>query len=142
LEGAINNVRQYARVAGRPVDMSLVKEALGDFVLHVVRSITLADVDKAVCIALRLPQGTLQSKGRSTRAVAHSRMVAIFLCRKHTAATFSEIAKYFGVRNHSTAVNAEKTTKKWLDANQVIAIGDRNWPAKDLIDRIERELQK
>jgi chromosomal replication initiator protein len=69
-------------------------------------------------------------------------MVAVFLCRKHTAATYGEIAKHFGAKTHSTAVAAEKKVRGWLDKDLSVAIGDRDWRAKELIDRVERELQR
>ena len=141
LEGAVNGVRHYARVTGRPVDAPLVREALGDLLRHAVRVVTVANVDAAVCSVLRLPAGTLQSKARSW-AVSHPRMIAVYLCRKHTAATYGEIAKHFGAKTHSTAVAAEKKVRAWLDADKQVAIGDRDWRAKELVDRIERELQR
>jgi chromosomal replication initiator protein len=141
LEGAVNSVRHYAKVTGRPVDQAVAKEALGDLLRHAVRVVTVADVDAAVCAVLRLAAGTLQSKAR-TWAVSHPRMIATYLCRKHTAATYGEIAKHFGAKTHSTAVAAEKKVRGWLEKDQSVAIGDRDWRAKDLIDRIERELQR
>lgn len=141
LEGAVNSVRHYARVTGRPADAALAREALGDLLRHAVRVVTVADVDAAVCAALRLVTGTLQSKAR-TWAVTHPRMVAVYLCRKHTAATYGEISKHFGAKTHSTAVAAEKKVRAWLAADARVAIGDRDWPAKELVDRVERELQR
>jgi chromosomal replication initiator protein len=141
LEGAVNSVRHYAKVTGRPVDQSVVREALGDLLRHAVRVVTVADVDAAVCSVLRLASGTLQSKSRAW-AVTHPRMIAIYLCRKHTAATYGEISKHFGAKTHSTAVAAEKKVRAWLEKGASVAIGDRDWPAKELVDRIERELQR
>lgn len=141
LEGAVNSVRHYAKVTARPVDQVTVREALGDLLRHAVRVVTVADVDAAVCAVLRLASGTLQSKARSW-AVSHPRMIAMFLCRKHTAATYGEIAKHFGVKTHSTAVAAEKKVRQWLAGDLNVAIGDRDWRAKELLDRIERELQR
>jgi chromosomal replication initiator protein len=85
--------------------------------------------------------GTLQSKARSW-AVSHPRMVATYLCRKHTAATYGEISKHFGAKTHSTAVAAEKKVRAWIDKDASVAIGDRDWRVKELIDRVERELQR
>ncbi|MDB5312244.1 MAG: chromosome replication initiation protein [Gemmataceae bacterium] len=141
LEGAVNGIRHYAKVTGRPVDQALVREALGDLLRHAVRVVTVPDVDGAVCAVLRLAAGTLQSKARSW-AVSHPRMVAIYLCRKHTAATYGEISKHFGAKTHSTAVAAEKKVRGWLDRDEGVAIGDRDWRAKELVDRVERELQR
>jgi chromosomal replication initiator protein len=141
LEGAVNSVRHYAKVTGRPADMATAREALGDLLRHAVRVVTIADVDAAVCATLRLAAGTLQSKSRAW-TVTHPRMVAIYLCRKHTAATYGEISKHFGAKTHSTAVAAEKKVRVWMDKNGSVAIGERDWPVKELLDRVERELQR
>jgi chromosomal replication initiator protein len=141
LEGAVNSVRHFAKVTGRPADVSLAREALGDLLRHTVRTVTVADVDAAVCAVLRLSSGVLQSKARSW-AVSHPRMAAIYLCRKHTAATYGEIAKHFGAKQHSTAVAAEKKVRGWLKDDIKLALGDREWRAKDLLDRVERELMR
>lgn len=141
LEGALHCLRHYSRVSGRPVDMSVVREALGDLLRHAIRVVTVPEVDAAVREVLRLPAGMLQSRGRSW-AVSHPRMIAAYLCRKHTAATYGEISKFFAARTHSTAVSSEKKVRTWLDRDMSIAIGDREWRAKEIIDRIERELMK
>lgn len=141
LEGAINSIRQYARVTAGAITPQLAREALGDLLRHVVRTITLADVDATVCAMLRLSAGALQSKAR-TWAVSHPRMLAVFLSRKHTTATYGEIARYFGAKNHSTAVAAEKKVRGWLQNDEPLSLGERVWKARDLLDRIERELQR
>jgi chromosomal replication initiator protein len=69
-------------------------------------------------------------------------MIATYLARKHTAATYGEIAKHFGVKTHSTAVAAEKKVRGWLQKGESLALGDRKWDVKDLLDRVERELQR
>ena len=141
LEGAINSVRHYARVTGRPVDAVSAHEAIGDLLRHTIRAVTIHDVDAAVCTVLRLAGGSLQAKSRAW-AVTHPRMLAIYLCRKHTAATYGEISKHFGAKTHSTAVAAEKKVRVWMEKDLLIAIGDRDWRATELRDRIERELQR
>ncbi len=141
LEGAVNSVRHYAKVTGRPADMQTAREALGDLLRHAVRVVSVADVDAAVCAILRLASGTLQSKSRAW-TVTHPRMIAIYLCRKHTAATYGEISKHFGAKTHSTAVAAEKKVRGLIEKGTSVAIGDRDWPVKELLDRVERELQR
>ncbi len=141
LEGAVNSVKHYAKVTGRPVDLAVVREALGDLLRHAVRVVSVVDVDASVCGVLRLGSGTLQSKSRAW-AVTHPRMIAIYLCRKHTAATYGEISKHFGAKTHSTAVAAEKKVRAWMEKDASVTIGDRAWRAKELLDRIERDLQR
>jgi chromosomal replication initiator protein len=139
LEGAINSLAHYSRLEQRPVDMPLAREALGELLRHSVRTISLGDIDRAVCVVLKLSAGKLQSGARAW-AISHPRMIASYLCRKHTAATYGEIAKHFGSRTHSTAVAAEKKVRGWLEKKQSLPMGDREWNVPELIEKIEREL--
>jgi len=141
LEGAIHSIRHFSRATGRPIDLNLAREALGDLLRHAVRVVGMADIDAAVCSVLRLPANTLRSKSR-TWAVSHPRMIGIYLCRKHTAASYSEISIYFGNKTHSTAVAAEKTVRSWLQADRSVKAGERDCRVRELIERIERELQR
>ena len=91
------------------------------------------------CAVLKLEAGALQDKGRAW-AVSHPRMVAMFLSRKHTAASYSDIGRHFGGRNHSTAVAAEKKVRQWYDADSELALGQRRIRVRELIERVERDL--
>lgn len=141
LEGAVHSLRHYARVTGQPVTKELAREALGELLRHAVRVVRVADVEAAVVSALKLPAGALRSKSKAW-AVSHARMLAIYLARKHTAATYGEISAYFGNKTHSTAVAAEKKVRGWLASNEAVRAGDRAWKARDLLDKVERELQR
>jgi chromosomal replication initiator protein len=139
LEGAVHSVRHYSRVTGRPVDVRLVREALADLLRHAIRVVRLEDVDMATCVALRLDAGSLQSKARAW-AISHPRMVAMFLARKHTTASYSDIGGHFGGRNHSTVVAAEKKVRQWLQSDAELSLGERRVRVVELIERIERDL--
>lgn len=139
LEGALHSLRHYARVTVKPIDIPLAREALGDLLRHAVRVVRLEDVDAAVCQVLRLPQGTLQSKARAW-SVSHPRMLAVFLARKLTAASYGEIGQYFGGRNHSTAVAAEKKVRQWLQTDGTLALSRQTWRVRELVEMAERHL--
>lgn len=139
LEGAIRNLRHHAKVEGRPINLSLAQEALGDLLRHAVRIVGLTDIDTAVCQALRLKLGTLQSHARSW-SVSHPRMIAVYLARKHTAASYSEIGKHFGGRNHSTAVAAENKVREWLDDDANLGGGPKPCRVAELIEQAEKVL--
>lgn len=139
LEGALHTLRHYSRVAGRPVDKGLAREALGELLRHSVRAVQLADVDRAVCHVMRLQNGALQSKDRAW-AVSHPRMLAVYLARRHTSASYSEVGHYFGGRSHSTAVAAEKKVRTWLQANGELTLGTQSLSVRQIVERMERML--
>jgi chromosomal replication initiator protein len=139
LEGALNGLRHFCRVTGRPADLAAAREALVDLLRHAVRVVLLTDVEKAVCSALRLEAGALRAKGRAW-AVSHPRLVAMHLARKHTASSYSEIAIHFGVRNHSSAVAAEKKVRQWLADDANLSFGEQRVRVRDVVERVERDL--
>jgi len=139
LEGAVRNLRHFAKVLGKPIDKAIAHEALGDLLRHAVRVVRLDEVDAAVCQVLRLPWGTLQSKARSW-SVSHPRMIAVYLARKHTAASYSDIGRHFGGRNHSTAVAAEKKVRGWMSGNSSFTGGSKPWRVREIVELAERVL--
>jgi chromosomal replication initiator protein len=139
VEGALHSLRHYSRVTGRPIDVGLAREALADLLRHAVRVVQVEDVDRSVCQVLRLEPGALQSKNRAW-AISHPRMVAMFLARKHTAASYAALGGHFGQRNHSTAVAAEKKVRQWLQEDAELALGERPIRVRELVERVEREL--
>lgn len=138
LEGALHSVQHFARVHVRPIDLALAREALGEVLRHSVRLLQLADVENAVCQVLGLEPKALQTRKRGWM-VSHPRMLAMYLARKHTAATYAEIGHRFGGLNHSTAVAGEKKVRQCLADNSNLNLG-RSVPVRDLVERIEREL--
>jgi chromosomal replication initiator protein len=141
LEGAIHSVVHHARVTGRTIDAELAREALAEVLRSSVRTVELSDIDRAVTTTLEMPTGTLQSPKR-TQQISGARMVAMYLARKHTSATYSEIGQHFGQRNHSTAVAAEKRVRLWLAENARVALGKTKTPVGEMIERIEGELAR
>jgi chromosomal replication initiator protein len=139
LEGALHGVRHFSRVTGRSVDLGLVREALADLLRHAVRVVRVEDVDRVVCVALRLETGALQSRARAWE-ISHPRMVAMYLARKHTASAYSEIGGHFGGRNHSTVVAAEKKVRQWVQDDAELSLGERRVRVREVIERVEREL--
>ena len=67
-------------------------------------------------------------------------MIAVFLARRHTAASYAEVGGWFGGRNHSTAVAAEKKVRQWLRDDAELAFGERRIRVREVVERAEREL--
>jgi chromosomal replication initiator protein len=141
LEGALNTLRHFSNVTGRPIDVGLAREVLADLLRHSIRVVNLADIDATICRVLQLACGSLQSKARNWM-VSHPRMLAMFLARKHTAAAFSEVGQFFGARTHSTAVAAEKKVRQWLRDDEWLTMGERRVRVREIVELVERHLLK
>ena len=113
LEGALHTVIAQAALTGKRLDLNLAQNALRDTIRHTSRTVGLRDVERAVCQLFQVSGDALKSDSR-TRALAYPRMMAMYLARKHVGAAYSEIGNYFGGRNHSTVISAEKKVESWL----------------------------
>ena len=89
-----------------------------------MRVLQLEDVERTVCQTLGLDKGGLRNSQRGW-IVSHPRMLAVYLARKHTAATYTEIGQYLGRRSHSTAVAAEKKVREWLKTDASLNLGQQ-----------------
>ena len=136
LAGAVNRLEATSHMLGVPITRGLAEEALSDLVRASVRSVRLADIERAVCSAFGLPAGTLQTS-RRTKTVNHPRMLAMFLARKHTPAALTEIGSYFGRRSHSTVIAAHKTVSSWVSSRSQLQIADARWDADEAVRRVE-----
>lgn len=67
--------------------------------------VNIADIQKLVRGEWDLPRDAMFTKARA-RDIARPRQVAMYLCRKHTDASFPSIGLRFGGRDHTTVLHA------------------------------------
>jgi len=73
--------------------------------------ILMNDIQKIVASYYNMNVDTMTSDKR-TRAIAHPRQVAMFLCREFTDRSFPEIGRRFGGRDHTTVLHADRVVKQ------------------------------
>ena len=140
LSGALNRLAAMAQAYSRRIDLAFAQMALADLIRASCRPVRLADIEQAVCECLGLEKTQLQSPAKS-KAVAHPRMLAMYLARKHTPAGLAEIGDHFGHRSHTTVVSAEKRVNQWLSKSSSLAVRGRSWSVHDAIEEIEGRLR-
>lgn len=139
LEGALHSLLAHALLAGKRLDLALARVALRDTIRHTARSIALKDVERAVCQLFGIEPDALKADNRS-RSVAYPRMLAMHLARKHAGAAYSEIGRYFGNRNHSTVISAERKVDGWLRDESRNGILPGFETMGDILQALERAL--
>lgn len=105
LEGVLLRLDAVASVAGRPITMALVEEALAPYGRRRPQGPTIAGIVGEVCRHFGLTEDELVSSGRTRRLVV-PRQVAMWLCRQHTQAALTEIGQRLGGRDHATVLHA------------------------------------
>ena len=110
LEGAIAKVAMLAQVTDRPLDLQLAQEALGGDRGPLRREVSIEDILRVVTGRYNVRLADLQSRKRS-RSVALPRQICMFLARNLTRHSLAEIGGYFGGRDHTTVLHADRTVR-------------------------------
>ncbi len=107
LEGAVAKVAMLAQVTDRPINLALVEEALGGELRPSQREITIDDILNVVTKRFTVRLIDLQSKKRN-RSIALPRQICMYLARSLTRHSLEEIGGYFGGRDHTTVMHANR----------------------------------
>jgi chromosomal replication initiator protein len=106
LESALANLRMVYDIYKEPITVRHVKEHLKHlFDEEPQRKVTVNDIISKVAETYGVSSEDIISKSRQSKIVI-PRFVAIYLTRKLTDMTTTDIGKHFGDRDHSTVVNA------------------------------------
>jgi len=128
------------RSLGRPLTHDESITASLDLIRACQPIVRITDIEKAVCDNFRLEPKSLQEKGKA-KTVSAARMLAMFLARKHTQAAYAEIGEYFGQRQHSTVISANRKVQQWLDTNTPLQRGSASISVRDVLRSLETALQ-
>jgi chromosomal replication initiator protein len=108
LEGAISKVAMLAKVSDEPISLRVAEEALGGARPDRQREVTIEDILKVVTSRYSVRLADLQSRKRS-RSIALPRQICMYLARTLTRHSLEEIGGYFGGRDHTTVMHANRT---------------------------------
>ena len=139
LEGALNTLQNWALASKRRVTPSVAREQLVRLERDCMRVVRLTDVEQAVCQTFGLTAEDLRSDKR-TRTATQPRMLAMYLARRLTGTAYSEIGQFFGGRNHSTVVSAERRIQELVTARSCVRIGASEWTVQELVETLERQI--
>ncbi len=141
IQGAINQLEGQFSLTGRRISLTVAREILGEMAEECRRLVRISDVEKVVCEAFGVTAADLRSASRR-KAIALPRAVAMFLSRRMTKSAYREIGMYFGGRDHSTVVAAERKVTDLVTRGEALDL-PTSCPGRtfgELIDALEQRL--
>src|SRR5450432_4037764 len=111
LEGALLRLAARASFQGEPITMELAREAVSKLMAHAPSGLTIEAVQREVAAYFDVKLHDLKGPKRH-RAIAHPRMIAMFLARKLTNMSYPEIGSRFGGKDHSTVISAVRKIER------------------------------
>jgi chromosomal replication initiator protein len=118
LEGAISRLATLAKMHVRPLDVATVAHHFRPELEH--RQLTMERILREVGDYFKVPVPQLQSSGRS-QSVLWPRQVAMYLARKFTRLSLSEIGEHCGGRDHSTVLHACRKVEEAVGRDTMLA---------------------
>ena len=111
LEGSLVRLGAYASLTGQVITLELAKNLLRDVIGDKKKIVAMDDIQEAVCSQFHVKLTELKSRRRS-KTLVHPRQIAMYLCRELTDASYPEIGRQFGGKDHTTIIHACRQVAK------------------------------
>jgi chromosomal replication initiator protein len=111
LEGALLRLAARASFSGQTISVELARDALAKLLANAPTGLTIETIQREVAAYFDVKLHDLKGPKRH-RAIAHPRMVAMYLARKLTNMSFPEIGSRFGGKDHSTVISAVRKIER------------------------------
>jgi chromosomal replication initiator protein len=120
LEGSLVRLGAYASLTGQPVALDMARHVLRDLIGEKKKIIALDDIEEAVAARFHVKISEMKSRRRS-KTLVYPRQIAMYLCRELTDASFPEIGRHFGGKDHTTIIHACKQIAKAREADGTLS---------------------
>ncbi len=132
LEGALLHVSARATLCGQPLTREFADEVLRNLIATASPATTVDSIQREVANHFNVRVDDLRGPQRQ-RAIAHPRMVAMYLTRRLTSLSYPEIGERFGGKDHSTVINAVKKIERLVTEDAAV---------KSVVSRLEDRLRR
>lgn len=121
LEGALTRLHAVSSIQNISISIDMARQALKPLLQPKVVNISVEDIKRAVANHFNLKVSDITSK-RRTKNLSFPRHIAMYLCRKHTTASYPEIGEHFGGRDHSSVIHAATVVSSKLSTDAQVRI--------------------
>ncbi|MFO0775188.1 MAG: chromosomal replication initiator protein DnaA [Nitrospiraceae bacterium] len=119
LEGSLVRLGAYSSLTGQPITLEMAKTVLRDVIGDKKKIVSMDDIQDAVSGRFHVKVSDLKSRRRS-KTLVQPRQLAMFLCRELTDASFPEIGRQFGGKDHTTIMHACKQVAKAVETDTAL----------------------
>ncbi len=116
LEGALLKVIAYSALKNEKINLSLARAVLVEHLERCDPIVHVSDIESAVATYFGTTPAKIHSS-KKDRTVALARHFSMYLTRKHTKMSSSEVGRFMGNKNHATVLLACKKIEELLKKN-------------------------
>jgi chromosomal replication initiator protein len=117
IEGVLIRINASASLLNQDITLEMVQSLLKDQIKETKENIKLPDIINIVASELNIKPSDIKSKKR-TATVANARRVVIYLARELTHNSMPDIAKFVGMKDHSSISHNIKKANELIEKDE------------------------
>ena len=143
LEGALLKIIAYSALKGDKITLSTTKAVLSEHLDRCDPIVHVSDIETSVATYFGTTPTNIHSS-KKDRTVALARHFSMYLTRKHTKMSSSEVGRFMGNKNHATVLMAcrkiEDMLKRNVELNWQGPDGNKVCKARTILSQLEAGL--
>jgi len=143
LEGALLKLIAFSSLQNDKINMAMAKEVLAEHLSRTDPIVHLSDIESAAATYFGLTPANIHSS-KKDRTVTLARHFSMYLARKHTKLSSSEVGRFMGNKNHATVLLACKKVEDMLKKNTELywqgPAGNKISKAKTILANLEENI--
>ncbi|UCE99026.1 MAG: chromosomal replication initiator protein DnaA [Planctomycetota bacterium] len=143
LEGALLKVIAFTSLQHQKINLYMAKEVLAEHLARTDPIVHISDIESAVATYFGITPANIHSS-KKDRTVALARHFSMYLVRKHTNMSSSEIGRFMGNKNHATVLLACKKVADHIKQNRELRwygmTGNKISKARTILAHLEESI--
>jgi len=145
LEGAVLKLVAFASLRNEKVSLPIAKAVLAEHLERCDPIVHVSDIESSVASYFGITPANMHSS-KKDRTVALARHLSMFLTRKHTRMSSSEIGRVMGGKNHATVLLACKRIEELIAKNSDLRwrgqAGNKISKARAVLNELEENISR
>lgn len=143
LQGALLKLIAFASLQNQKINLYMAKEVLSEHLARTDPIVHISDIESAVATYFGITPANIHSS-KKDRTVSLARHFSMYLARKHTKMSSSEIGRFMGNKNHATVLLACKKITGQIKQNVELRwhgpAGNKISKARTVLARLEESI--
>ncbi len=118
IEGTLIKLGAYSSIMKHPIDLEFTKNVLSEEIAYKKEKLSMENIQQAVADNYHITLEDMLS-GKRNKEIVKPREIAIYLIRKLTNHSLSEIKSKFNMNSHATIIHAVKKIEKLIQEDEV-----------------------
>jgi chromosomal replication initiator protein len=117
IEGVLIKIGAYSSIMKHPIDLEFVRNVLSEEIAYKKQRLSIENIQQAVANKYNITLNNMLSRKRN-KDIIKPRKIAMYLIRKLTNHSLSEIKLKFNINSHATIIHAVKNIENLLQKDE------------------------